>query len=319
MDNQAIRSFVSAMRANVPDDARIMLCQFRGDPGDDVKGKWRAYVLNDTEMIDEFANVYLCVSAMRRNGRGEFRRRKENFAGGLLLMIDDIGTGAGSKFPRNLIDPLPPSAMIETSPDNFQAVYLFDELITDMAKFEALIRGFIERQFLGRDTGMAGVNRVFRPPAGINGKPKHHRHRVNLAEWAPERRYSLQDVAKAYGLNLSPGPRRLRRVEREGTPERMRHFVEVRAELRAAGMLKGQDSDLGGWQDVRCPWTHEHTGGLDNGAAIAEPSAENDWFGGFRCHHGACEKRGWRDLTEWLAEAHEEVLEHINNNARETL
>jgi hypothetical protein len=313
-----IGEFVAAMRQNVPEEARIMLCQFRGDPGDDIKGKWRAYVLNDTEMIDQYANVYLCVSAMKRNARGEFRRRKENFAGGLLLMIDDLGTGPGSKFPLSLVKPLPPSALIETSPDNFQAVYLFEELVTDLARFEALIRAFIDRQFLGRDTGMAGVNRVFRPPAGVNGKPKHGGWRVRLRDWYPERRYSVQALVSAFGLDLSTADRSgwPRKVLNERSPEKVRHFVQVRAELRAAGMLKGADADLGGWQDVRCPWTDEHTGRVDNGAAIAEPSPENDWFGGFRCHHGSCEGRGWRELTEWLAEDQAAWLDHINKNAQ---
>lgn len=317
MSNRDFAAFYAAMYEHVPDDARIMLCQFRGDPNSDIYGKWRASVLRNPEWIDEGANVYLCVSAMRRNSRGEFRRRKENFAGGLLLMIDDIGTGPGAKFPRSVIEPLAPTAMVETSPDNFQAFYFFDRLVDDLPKFDALIRAFIERQFLGQDTGQAGVNRVFRPPAGVNGKPKYGGWTVRLTEWHPERRYSVEEIARAFGLDLVPARARPRH---EGTiaatkPDRIRAFVNVRTTLRAAGMLKREEPDYSGWIPVRCPWTAEHTGGADNGAAIRLPEPENDWHGAFRCHHGHCDGRGWRDLTDWLAGELEELLAAINSRA----
>lgn len=311
--------FFQAMSMFVPPEARIMACQFAGDPNSDIYGKWRARVLNSPDMIDDRANVYLCVSAMKQNVRGEFRRRKENFAGGLLLMIDDIGTGKGAKFPLSVLDPLPPSAMIETSPDNFQGIYLFDRLVDDMAEFNALIQAFIQRQFLGNDTGQAGVNRVFRPPIGINGKPKYYDEhgrpwRVRCTDWHPERRYSVQDIIKAFDLTLIR-ERRAPKGATGGRGDRIRHFMEVRAALRGAGMLKREDPDYSGWIHVRCPWTAYHTDQADNGAAIRLPEAENDWFGAFRCHHGHCEGRGWRDLTDWLTEENVEVLDMVNEVA----
>lgn len=311
-----ITEFVEAMGLHVPSDARIMLCQFRGDPAAEMRGKWRARVVDDVGLVDDEANVYLCVSAMKRNARGEFRRRKENFAGGLLLMIDDLGDGPAAKFPLATIDALRPTALIETSPANFQAVYMFDRLLTDMPLFEALIRAFIEAKFLGQDTGMAGVNRVFRPPAGINGKPQHNGWRVRCTAWHPDSRYAPEQLTEAFGLRLQrPRGPRVPRGATEDKAANIRHFTEVRATLRAAGMLRGHDSDLAGWQDVKCPWTHEHTGGADNGAAIRLPDADNGWHGAFKCHHGSCQQRGWRELTEWLAEEQAEILNATNANA----
>lgn len=311
----SLREFVDAMRVHLPPEGRIMMCSFRGDPNADIDGKWRARVLNDLSMIDEAANVYLCVSAMKRNGRGEFRRRKENFCGGLLLMIDDLGDGVGAKFPLSKIDVLPPTALIETSPGNFQAVYMFAELVTDMFKFEALINAFIAAQFLGKDTGMAGVNRVFRPPAGVNGKPKHGGWRVRLAEWAPERRYTPETIAEAFGLSLlRDGPRAPRGAAGDKA-ESIRAFVEVRRLLRSAGLLRREEANMAGWMDVRCPWTAFHTGGVDNGAAIRLPDEENGWTGAFRCHHGSCQQRHWRDLTEYVAWEAAEILDAVNERA----
>jgi len=317
--------FFEAMQRFVPEDARIMSCQFRGDPNDDQTGKWRSRVITRANAIDDFCNVYLCVSAMRKNDRGEFRRRKENFAGGLLLMIDDIGDGKGSKFPRSVLDPLPPTAMIETSPGNFQGVYMFDSLVTDTEEFDALIRAFIQKQFLASDTGMAGVNRVFRPPIGINGKEKYKTDgkpwRVRMESWNPERRYSVAQIAKAFGLTLIRpvrAPRDLG-VITAAKAERIRAFVEVRSALRSAGMIKREEADYSGWIQTQCPWVHNHTGGVDNGAAIRLPEAENEWHGAFRCHHGGCDGKGWRELTDWVAEEQAEILNLINNNARDKL
>lgn len=67
--------------------------------------------------------------------------------------------------------------------------------------------------------------------------------------------------------------------------------------------------------DIRCPWTGDHTGQVDNGAALGLPSAENGWTGAFKCHHGSCEDRRFRDLTEWVSEEMAEVLEMVNANA----
>jgi hypothetical protein len=314
-DSTMIKDFIDAMRRDVPPEARIMMMQFRGSPDDDIKGKWRAYVLNDIETIDQCANVYVCVSAMKQNQRGEFRRRKDNFSGGLLLMIDDIGSGKGAKFPMDTIDPLPPTALIETSKDNFQAIYMFDGLVTDLAKFEALIKAFIDKEFLGKDTGMAGVNRVFRPPAGINGKAKHNGWKVRLAHWHPEHRYTIEQIAEAYGLDLNRAGPSLPRGATADKAGNIRAFVAARQTLRSAGMLKNEEHDMGGWADVICPWTDEHTAGVDNGAAIKLPAEENSWCGGFKCHHGNCEHRRWRDLTDWLSDQEAFILEQINAQA----
>lgn len=309
--------FYDAMVRFLPEDARIMCCQFRGDPEDDIVGKWRARVMRHADSADEYANVYLCVSAMRKNSRGEFRRRKENFAGGLLLMIDDIGNGKGSKFPMSILDPLPPTALIETSPGNFQAVYMFDSLVEDIELFDALIKAFIREKFLSADTGMAGVNRVFRPPVGVNGKKKHGGWLVRMTDWHPERRYSVAQIAAAFDLRLTKQhhPPRDQGIISAAKAERLRAFVDVRAALRAAGMIKKEEPDYSGWIHISCPWTHNHTGGVDNGAAIRLPDIENEWHGAMRCHHGSCDRKGWRQLTDWLVSEQAEVLDLINRNA----
>lgn len=308
------------MNRFVPKTARIMFCQFRSSPNSDERGKWRARVLSRLDQIDDHANVYVCVSAMQQNARGEFRRRKENFAGGILLMIDDVGTGPGSKFPLSTLDALPPTALVETSPDNFQATYFFDRLVDDLELFDALIRAFIKEKFLEKDTGMAGVNRVFRPPFGRNTK-KSPEWIVRCVDWQPSRRYSVEDIAKAFALRLEKRvamPVHLPVMAGNiaaATAERIRAYIDTVEVLRGAGMIIRDERDLSGWLQVHCPWVDGHTAGADTGAAIRVPSPENGYTGAFRCHHGSCAGRNWRSLTEWISREAAETLDMINRSA----
>ena len=311
------KGFVTEMCRYVPEDGRILACQFRGDPAADIYGKWRARPLG---RIDDDANVYFTVAAFRQNDRGEWRRRKDQFAGGILLMIDDLGDGPGSKFQLSKIDELPPTALIETSPGNFQAIYMFNRLVTDQAQFNALISAFVREKFLDQDTGMAGVNRVFRPPFGINGKDKYKVDgkpwRVQLTEWDCARRYSVDEIVEAFGLEPHPEPQlRRRNVHDNVAGARVDDFEVMWDELQQSHMVRAP-VPRGDWWDIYCPWEDEHTGGDRTGAAIAWPSEENCWHGGFRCHHGhGGRKYTLRDLTDWLSDEHAASLEETNRNA----
>jgi len=239
------------------------------------------------------------------------------------LMIDDVGDGKGSKFPLSTLSALQPTCLVETSPGNFQATYFFDHLLDDLEAFDALIRAFIEKKFLGSDTGQAGVNRVFRPPVGINGKEKYARDgkpwQVKLAQWTPERRYSVDEIVKAFGLDLRPEPqRRHRNVHNNVASARVDDFEVVWDELQRLEMVRGNVSHTD-WQGIYCPWEDEHSDGDRTGAAIAFPNSENDWYGGFRCHHGHGDRKyTLRDLTDWLSDEHAAVLDEINRAAPDT-
>lgn len=301
-----------------------MYCQFRGDPADDIQGKWRAKVLNNPDALDDHANIYVCVSAMKRNDIGEFRRRKDNFSTALCLMIDDLGEGLGAHQPMATIAPLRPTALIETSPSNYQAVYMFDRPERDMLKFEALIRAFVSTQLLRpQNSGMEGVNRVFRPPFGINGKAKYLAEgkpwKVRLEEWNPSLRYSIDAIAEAFRLVVTPENKMpvFVGIQNQVKGDLIRAFVEVKRILRYAGMLKREEPNRSGWIDIQCPWMDHHSDGANNGASIREPHEDNGFAGAFRCHHGHCEGKGWRDLTEYINEGVVAELQDINNNAQD--
>lgn len=309
-----IDEFITALTRHAPAGSRVMCAQFRGDPNKD--GRWAARPLVNTAQLDGGANVYVTVSSMYPSEDGRYRRRKENFAAGLALMVDDVGGGLGAKVGPEALADVPPTALIETSPDNYQAVYLFTQPITDRQYFAALIAAFIRDQLTGEDTGMAGVNRVFRPPFGVNGKAKYGgAWAVRCAQWNPGCRYDPEELVRAFGLRLTPRGRKVPRGATRAKGDRIAHFVAVRETLRASGALKDQEPDSEGWQRVHCPWVDEHTDHRDDGAAIREPAAENDWWGAFRCHHAGCAHRTWRELSAIVAEDHAQRLSNVNARA----
>jgi hypothetical protein len=309
-DDEPWVKFITELGRDKPQDSRLMFSQFSGEPGNAVPADWRARVL-DRDGIRQDWNVYVCVSAMGKNERGEYRRRRDNFKAGLCLMIDDIGDGAGAKFPISILKPLPPTAIVETSPRNYQAVYMFDEPLTDADLFNRLINGFIAKQFMAKDTGMAGINRVFRPPVGVNAKRKYmvdgKPFQVRLVKADYGRRYGVDEIVRAFDIPLAP---QRRVVERSAMPEYDRQYLEavykaVADVMKRSGAVLSR-SNLADWVDVICPWSDEHSDGpqKNTGAALRSPNPENDWVGAFNCHHGSCSgenRRGFSDVVAKLA------------------
>lgn len=319
-ERKAATQFIGLLEKMVPPEARLILCQFSGDPDTvDDSTKWRPKVWKQA-LIQENWNIYLCVSAMGRGGVGDkFRRTKECWEGGLAFMVDDVGT----KLPMSLVEKLEPTALVETSPGNFQAIYVFDTLVEKVADQEALINNFVDR-YCGeegkKDPGMKGINRVFRPPFGINGKAKYKGEdgrpwRVRLRRFNPEARYTPQAIAAAFGITLEvplPTYRSNRKPgDREARIEDFRRIFEL---ILSAGIVKDKSRPFNraGWAQVHCPWRDGHTGRADTGAAIRWPATDNDFYGAFRCHHGHCEHRTWSDFCQFVADGLGDDLNEIN-------
>lgn len=309
-------AFLNALAGAVPlpDDERLILCGVAGDPDVRSDFAWRPYAWRPGKDIafDERRNGYVAVASFRAMPDGTWRRRAEAFAAGRALMIDDIGT----KLAANIVDPLPPSALIETSPGNYQAWYLFEEPVRDRGEFDALIRAFIAQKLLGSDPGMSGVTRVGRIPGFTNVKAKYGgAFRVRLDHLDADRRYAPKQIVEAFGLELTrPRTVDLTRVSSEMLRHRAEMFAAAIHWLRINGMLKREEPNVAGWVPIHCPWSAEHTGHVDTGAAIRLPSEENGFYGAFRCHHGHCVDKGWSALTDWIAD---EAAELLDKAARE--
>ena len=220
-------------------------------------------------------------------------------------MVDDVGT----KVNIDVVASVRPSAIVETSPGNFQWWYFLEHAETDMARFDGVIRAFISGRLLGADPGMGGVTRVGRIPGFVNGKARHNGWVCKLTELTPDRRFTIDGLLEAFALKING-----RRVIREQLQtveaiERNRAYAGAFKFLWNRGMMKRDEPDPSGWTEITCPWLDGHTNGSDTGAAVREPAAENDYYGAFRCHHGHCADFGWSELTQWINDQAAEELE----------
>lgn len=301
--------FLDVLSEGMPEEERLILCGFGGDPNKADPSAWRPRPWKRGREVDLGAawNGYVTVASFKRAADNSFRRRTETFAAGRALMVDDVGT----KVKREAVEGMRPTMRVETSPGNEQWWYVLKEPERDMARFDALIRAFISGRLLGADPGMSGVTRVGRIPGFINGKPSNNGWRVKLQEMS-ERRFTVEELLEGFGLEL-----RGRRIERDqlAAPEaleRNRMFESAHKWLDMHNCLKRSEPDPSGWTEMTCPWVGDHTAQANTGAAIREPSEENDFYGAFRCHHGHCADRGWSDLTDWINEQAIEQLERAS-------
>lgn len=301
--------FLRGIFQDIPSDARVVVCGFEGDPTDPPQYAWAVKPVPPATMkgtrdigpralFAEDWNNYTAVSSFTRadggDGKGpRFRRRKNQFAALHAVMVDDIGTGPGAKLDMNRLV-LPPTALVETSPDNFQGWLRLCPPVTDRGQAERLIMAMIHDGFQAAlDPGMAGVTRVGRLPLGVNGKRKYKGWNVRLASFAPSICYSAEEIIEAFGLDLDAvrvSSRRSRRhVSIEATDD---PYLRVLSELK---MVQGQPEKYEGTLRVAiaCPWIEEHSDRADTGAAYFVG-------GGFRCHHAHGEELTFRDVKDWL-------------------
>jgi hypothetical protein len=310
-------TFLNALAAGMPNTERLILAGFPGDPNDGSNPwKWKPYPWMPGKALPFGPkwNGYVAVSSFGRAPDTSFRRKKETFAAGRALMIDDVGElgpNSTARVAANSIN-LWPSAIIETSPRNMQYWYLLKEPERDPVRFDGLIRAFIDDKLLGKDPGMVNITRVARLPGFKNGKAKYGGFTTRLVE-LNGRRFTVDQLVRAFGLRIKK-PKPPKRLKRGETGPRIDVFRNVEDWLRGHDMLKRAHANLGGWQEMTCPWVDEHTDRADNGAALGQPSRDNGFTGAFRCHHSACSgrKRGWRHLTDWIDKM---SVESINETA----
>lgn len=263
-------------------------------------------------------NGFFVVSCFHRSEAGLQvpSRSGACFAGLLVLMIDDVGTGPGAKIGWDrLSGKILPTWVLETSPGNFQVAYLLRYPITDRARAEALIKAMLY-DGLGqeKDSGMLSVTRYMRMLVGINGKAKYQDPSITpgaipgmpfvhrLHHWAPEQRYEEYEICQSFGLDLNryvatagngrEGDRYSSFVT-EADDDPWYEVLSVAVPFKGGLRSKGSGDSVEVWQDISCPWVASHDRGQDDGAAYR-------LGGGFKCHHGHCDKRTFVDLRELL-------------------
>ena len=197
-----------------------------------------------------------------------------------VMVLDDIGTK--SKTP-----PLPPTWIMETSPDNYQWGYVFSEQPPKGA-FAAAIKAIAAAGYT--DPGACNPVRNFRLPGSVNLKPDRAEFASALVEFHPEREFVLADICAA--LDVTPGP------AESGGPRPIRISDDgdddVLAWLSGQGLLLSR-ANAEGWAGVVCPNSAEHTDGNPEGRYMPLNRA-------FCCMHSHCVDLDSNTFMTWVAD-----------------
>ncbi|MDP3498155.1 MAG: DNA-primase RepB domain-containing protein [Candidatus Nitrotoga sp.] len=299
--------FIAAVFTSVPEGAFAAVCSKAGDPG---VGGWIATRADlAMENLSDEDNNFAGCSSFYPGDDGLFKARKAQFAACHFLMLDDLGT----KVPLDRLADFELSWLIETSPGNYQGGLILADPVTDGAVAVRLLNAVIDAGLC--DAGATGpLSRWARLPVAINGKAKYvddagAPFRCRLIEWRPDKRYTPQEIVDGLQLELASAGRPQKEAKSAAdnprsigndadevlTPKAAENPVV--SALKARGLYK---TPMGsGKHDVSCPWTQEHTDGLDTGAAYFEPD-EFYPVGGFCCQHSHREKFHIRQLLEFL-------------------
>jgi len=210
-----------------------------------------------------------------------------------------------------------PSAGVALSCAMSRIVVIDADLYKDDCEFPALEQrlGALP-QTVRQVTPQGGVHYLFRDSVGsyINpcaGAESKYDGYILLAP-------SVHPNGETYKWDLGAHPLE---TEIANLPDRwLQHLTthKARGPVHASSGTDAADSWLGfafaalGWlgdmhpdgrRNVLCPWVHEHTDGRGNGqdsSSVVFPRVVGATLGGFRCAHGHCAARTWRDVVDVL-------------------
>ena len=197
-----------------------------------------------------------------------------------FMVLDDVGTKA--KIP-----PIEPTWKMETSPGNYQWGYTFS--LDDQPRrgdFAAAIKAIADAEFT--DAGSINPVRNFRIPGSINLKPGRDDFAAVLAEFYPEREFSLPQLIKAFNVTPAPADTSTHAgiaLDDDGM-DTVLEWVQEQGQLleRANGE---------GWYGVLCPNHASHTDGRGDGRYHPVNRA-------YTCFHGHCGDWNSEKYLRWV-------------------
>jgi len=268
-------------------DGRPIVCSFAGDPKKHPSWRPQAW---PCDTGNEKLNWYACPSDFAPDAAGGYRAKIMNARAVYCVMIDDLG----SKVPLDCLPKSSFSWLLETSPGNFQAGFIFEKPV-DKKTAESLKNAILEAGL--SDTGNKGAAvRWMRLPKAINGKKEYGdpSPQCKLVIWQPGLRYSVESLATLLKLDLKDDKKATKKKSASLTntfggawsnfgvyvPKSEENYVLIK--LKDKGLYK---QNLGsGKHDVTCPWVTEHTDQIDHGSCYFEPSDMSP-IGGYKCQH----------------------------------
>lgn len=345
---QQTRDFLTELGRLMPEGQRLILGfaenaniarNKANNDGDGVKNNtWWPEPLKDNTYFYSTRNCYVAIaSAIKtpnpKTGKMRYWRGTASFGAALAFYVDDIGNGAGSKGKLSLdelSDILPPTVVIETSPNNYQAWYFFSEAVLDANRFKAFLDCFTVNVLKGRggDVTINDIMRVGRLPYGVNNKVDddgmlrypvviesnvvgHLRDscgrisspNVRVEPFQPRIvssdysiRYTIEHIAEKFKFSIYvPAPRVMKFDADELKFDAWCYAIAKRV-LAVMKMGEGTDGNVVENQSkrcrIKCIWGHHHTNGDSRGAYFRGPVDGEDAPFVYGCSHHSCKGKG---------------------------
>lgn len=271
---------------------------------------------------------YFSTSTVELDDEGRLYNRQELFKKLYCVVLDDLGSGLGSKCK---IDDLPEilqkeySWRIETSPDNFQYGFLLDTPIDNL--HDALSLVHIIYGAGPWDSGGATSNKLVRLPCGLNLKNKYSDDEGELFRIDPKDKVQANELFSKEPFNVfSPDelldavragitwadvqtgnagkldPRRAKGTTpwREGVfHSNLDGVVDDALEwLNEENLVVNENEE---WVDIICPWHEGHSDGGGNTAGYSplgygtSPERRS-----FHCFHDHCSDKHSNEFLKWV-------------------
>ena len=198
----------------------------------------------------------------------------------LFMMLDDIGT-------KSKVPPLEPTAIVETSPGNYQYWYAYSDQPT-VEEHCAALTAIAEAGYT--DPGATNAVRNCRLPGSVNQKPGRDAFVCRQVEFHPKNEYTLAEICAALGVTPAE----------TGTAKAITFRVKdtgndtVLAWLNENGLVtSGVNQE--GWCGVVCPNHEGHTDGQIE--ARYKPQDRS-----FCCYHAHCDHLDSKFFCDWVSE-----------------
>ncbi|HEX8013529.1 MAG TPA: phage major capsid protein [Casimicrobiaceae bacterium] len=281
-----VEDFIAAVFARA--SGEIWIASIPGDP--DKCRNWNGMAYDSGRKLA--GNLYYAISELKA---GATKRVEKNWHALRVVLLDDIGGKVDAKKI-----PLRPTFRIETSPGNEQWGFVLDPPETNKTKAQRLLEAV--KVYGATDKGGMNLVRYARLPGGVNGKAKYGApFPVRFKEFAPDKTYSSDEIAAAFGIELT-GARGRPANDMPPLPPSDDTMLPI---LMKAELLKPDAvTNDRGYLPICCPWAAEHSD--DKTEAGYRPG------GVFKCFHDHCALRTFDDLYDWLCNEKglSEELEH---------
>ena len=227
------------------------------------------------------------------------RRRKADCRCAYIIVCDDIG----DPDKVDQLPPLDPSYKMETSFGSFQWGYILSVPVEDLDLYDYVVKQLGQLGFT--DKGAGGYNRLFRVVGSNNIKPGRDNFASRLAEWNPTRMYTIEEIAAAFGIDLT-APR--------SAPSVVNQMV-TGADVGEASIDpfydwladNGQvvEDDGSDWVKILCPNAEQHTTGENTMGYSPLGRGDETWRTrrSAKCQHAHCQHLNFRTLNDHHVEA----------------